>query len=63
MSDVLAGTALHAEKRTACKAEPGRQPTQPSRVLLADSGAAAPQCGQPSLAYVANAGSQSKANG
>ncbi len=40
----------HAEAGTACRAGPGRQSAQPSRVLLADSAAAAPQCGQPWLA-------------
>jgi hypothetical protein len=53
----------HAEAATACSVVLGRQVRQPSRVLLADSGAAAPQCGQRCAAKAPSAASQSKANG
>jgi hypothetical protein len=42
---------------------PGRQSMQPSRCLLADRVAAAPQCGQRSSANAPSAASQSNANG
>lgn len=53
----------HARPGTACRDGPGRQSRQPRRVLLTDSAAVQPQCGQRSSAYAPGAGSQSKVRG
>jgi hypothetical protein len=49
LDDQQTHSPSHVGPVTACRTGL-RQPTQPSRVLLADSGLAAPQCGQRSLA-------------
>lgn len=59
-TDPAAAQAPHAEAKAPL---PGRQARQPSRVLLAESVAAAPQCGQRSAAKAPSAGSQSNVKG